>query len=121
MKLMSSLWKMADHWNGEPVQRISWILFSGVGRDACTVDLLASSAMAVFGIQWLFTAQLVFDLAAMTAALVADLEIFCFVVNSVRWTVLPLVKLALGRALVTIVAVGMVGGVGHVDWLGVEE
>lgn len=54
--------------------------------------------MAEFGIEGFLAAQLVLDLAAMTTAFVADLEIFGFIVDSIGSTVLPCVELALGGA-----------------------
>ncbi len=80
----------------------------GDGERRRTVDLLASGAMAVFRVQWLLTAQLVPDLPAVTAALVADFEIGIVALDFVGSTEFPLVELALGAAVVAVVAVGAV-------------
>lgn len=75
---------------------------------------LTGGTMAVLCIQWLLTAQLVANLAAMTASLVAHVEVLRLVVYSVRSAVLPLVELALGGAWVSILTIGGVGGIGHI-------
>jgi len=80
----------------------------GDGGRSRTVDLLASGAVAVLRVQWLLTAQLVPDLPAVTAALVADFEIGIVALDFVGSTEFPLVELALGAAVVAIVAVGAV-------------
>ena len=50
VKLMSSLWKMADHWKGAPWRGESvQVAFLGMDVEP-TVDLLTGGAMAVFGI-----------------------------------------------------------------------
>lgn len=77
------------------------------------MNLLASGAMAVLGIQRLLAAQLIPDLAAMTASLIAGLEVLCLVINSIWCTMLPFVEFSLSGALVSIVTVGVVCCVGH--------
>lgn len=110
MKLMSSLWKMAAHWKGAPVVHVSNSIQKAIGDGGkiFTVDFLASSAMAVLCVERLLTAQLVSDLPAVTAALVADLEVGIVALDFVGGTEFPLVKLALGAAIVAVVAVGAV-------------
>lgn len=78
--------------------------------EGSTVNLLASSAVAVFRVQWLLTAQLIFYLPAVTAAFVTGLEVFLLVVDTVWSTMFPLVDLAFRGAVVSVVAVGGVGG-----------
>lgn len=93
----------------------------GDGERVCTVDLLACGAMAVFRVQRLLTAQLVPDLPAVTAALVADFEIGIVAVDFVRSAEFPLVELALSAAVVAVVAVGAVAlCIGHFGKGGVE-
>lgn len=77
------------------------------------MNLLTGSAMAVLRVQWLFTAQLVLNLATVTAGLVANFEVLLLVVNLIRWPMLPFVKLSLSRAQVPVIAIGVVGSVGH--------
>lgn len=86
-----------------------------------TVDLLTGGTMTVLGIQWLLTAQLILDFAAMTACFVADFEVLCLVMYSIGSAVFPRVELSFGRALVTIVAIGVVGSAGHVALTGMQE
>lgn len=80
----------------------------GEGERVCTVDLLACGAMAVFRVKRLLAAQLVSDLPAVTAALVADFEIGIVALDFVGSTEFPLVELALGAAVVAVVTVGAV-------------
>lgn len=80
----------------------------GDGEMICTVDLLACGAMAVFRVKGLLAAQLVSDLPAVTAALVADFEIGIVALDFVGSTEFPLVEVALGAAVVAVVAVGAV-------------
>ena len=54
---------------------------------------LASGAMAQLAVQRLLPAQLIFDLAAVTARLVQGLEVFVWLMYSVRRPHLPLVFL----------------------------
>ena len=60
-----------------------------------TVDLLACGAMTVFGVQGLLTTQLVLDPPAVTASFVADFEIGVVLMDFIRSTVFPFVKLSL--------------------------
>lgn len=76
--------------------------------------------MAILGIQWLITAQLVLDLAAMAAALIARLEMVLLIVYLVWGTMLPFVELSLSGAVISIVAVGRVRGY-HVALVGVQK
>jgi len=85
------------------------------------MDLLAGGAMAVLCVKWLLTAQLVSDLSAMTAALVADFEIGIVALDFVRSTEFPLVELAFRAAVVTVVAIGAVAlCIGHLEQGGME-
>ena len=78
------------------------------------VYLLTRRAMTEFRVQWLFSAQLVLDSLAMTASLVADVEVWIVVVDLVRGSELPLIEVPLSTPLVTVVPVGSVCGcVGH--------
>lgn len=86
---MSSLWKMAAHWNGAAVECQSYGMPSSV-RVRLTMLGLASGAMAQLRVQWLLTRQLVLDLAAVAARLVTDLEVLVGFVDSVRRSLLPL-------------------------------
>lgn len=71
----------------------------------CTVKFLTSLAMAVFGVQWLLSAQLVLNLATMTAAVISSLEIGIIVVDFVWCTKLPFVVFAMKVALISIVSI----------------
>ena len=55
-----------------------------------TVLGLASGAMAQLGVERLLSAQLVLDLAAVTACLVSGLEVLVLLVDLVRCTLLPI-------------------------------
>ncbi len=63
--------------------------------------------MAVLRVQRFLSAQLVSDLPAMTASFVACMEVELFM-DSVGWSMLPSVELALRIPRITIVAVGSV-------------
>ncbi len=73
------------------------------------MNLLACCTMAVLGIQWLFSAQLVCHFAAMTASSVASFEVGVVAMDLVWCSVLPLIQLSLGASLVAIVTIGSVG------------
>lgn len=82
---------------------------------------LTSPTMAQLAVQGLFTTQLVFDLLAVTAGFVYDLEVLGFVVHLVWWTLLPLVlALCTGACLMCAWVVGGVSVVLHAvffrDW-----
>lgn len=85
------------------------------------MDLLASGAMTVLGIQWFLAAQLILNLAAVTAPLVADLETFGLVMDSVWRTMLPLIQLAFSRSWIAVLAISGVSRVGHVALPGVVK
>jgi hypothetical protein len=86
-----------------------------------TVYLLAGSTMAVFRIQWLLPAQLVLDLPAMAATLIASMEVWVILVDLVGGSVLPLIKLAVCTPIITIITVGSVcRGVRHGFGAGME-
>lgn len=85
-----------------------------------TMDLLTGRAMAVFGVQGLLTAQLIGDLAAMTTSLIACLEVFCLIVDSIRGTMLPFVEFSLCGTLISVVTVRSVRGC-HVSLPGVRD
>jgi len=72
------------------------------------MELLASMAMAILRVQGLLPAQLILDLAAMTAALIANFEVWIGVVHAVWSPVFPGVELALCTAIVSVVTVGSV-------------
>lgn len=61
--------------------------------------------MAIFRIQRLLPAQLIFDFPAMTAAVVACVEIWIIVVDLVWGTVFPLVYFTLSITHVTILSI----------------
>ena len=79
------------------------------GQKRYTVDFLAGGAMAVFRIQWLLPAQLVFDLPTVTASPIPDVEIRVIFVDLVRSTEFPLVQLSFGASLVAVLTIGGVG------------
>jgi hypothetical protein len=56
---------------------------------------LAGGAVAQLAVQWLFSAQLVLDLAAVACSLVASLEVLIGVVELVRSLSLPVVETGL--------------------------
>ena len=58
-----------------------------------TVESLAGGAVAVFGVERLFAAQLVFDFTAVAAGVVAGMEIFV-AVDFVGFAVFPGVEFA---------------------------
>lgn len=66
--------------------------------------------MAELGIQRLLPAQLVRDLAAVTASFIASVKVWIVVVDLVGGSVLPLVVLAFSISIVAIVAIGAVCG-----------
>ena len=72
------------------------------------MELLTSRAMAVLGIQWLFPAQLILDLAAMTAGFVAGVKVWVVIMNCVGRSMLPFVVFALSAPIIAIVAIGAV-------------
>ena len=74
-----------------------------------TMYFLASSAMAELGVQWLFPAQLVLNLAAVTTGFVADFEIGVVLMDLVRCSKFPLIKVSLRAAIVPIIAIRSVG------------
>ena len=93
------------------------------GGEAATVYLLTSTTVAILGIQRLLPAQLIPDLPTVTAALVANVEVWIGVVHAVRCPTLPRVQLAFCAAVVAIVAIAPVRGgfFGHgFGGLGVE-
>lgn len=69
---------------------------------------LAGGAMAQLAVQWLFSAQLVLDLAAVAGSLVASLEVLIGLVKLVRSLGLPVVKAGL---LLLLLLFGRHGGV----------
>ena len=73
------------------------------------MKLLTCMTVAVLGVQRLLSAQLVLDLAAMTASFVAYMKVGLFM-DSVRRPMLPGIELALSIPRVAIVAVGSVCG-----------
>lgn len=79
-----------------------------IGRLFGTVELLTRRAMAVLRIQWLLPAQLILDLAAMTAGFIASVKIWIVVVDLVGCSKLPLVVLAFSSPLIAIVAIGTI-------------
>lgn len=84
------------------------LLGSRVGRVFGTVELLTRRTMAVFRIQWLFPAQLVLDLAAMTAGFIASVKVWIVVMDLVGCSKLPLIVLAFSSPLITIVAISAI-------------
>lgn len=69
------------------------------------MKLLAGGAMAVFAIQRLLPAQLVLNFTAMTAGFITSVKVWVIVVDLVWCSMLPLVELALGASLITIIAI----------------
>ena len=65
-------------------------------------------AMTILCIQRLLSAQLVSDLATMTATLVADMEVWICVVDTVWGPLFPLVEFSLCAPVVAVVSVGPV-------------
>lgn len=72
------------------------------------MQLLTRRTMAEFGVQRLLPAQLVLDLAAVTAGFIASVKIWIVVVDLVGCSVLPFVELAFGVSLIAIVPIGVV-------------
>lgn len=64
--------------------------------------------MAVLRIQWLLPAQLVLDLAAVTACFIASMKVWVIVVDLVGRSMLPFVVLAFGVSIIAVVAIGTV-------------
>ena len=64
--------------------------------------------MAVLGIQWLFAAQLILDLATMAACFIASVKVWIVVVDLVWCSMLPGVVLAFSASIITIVTIGAV-------------
>ncbi len=100
--------------NSGPLERSSWIVVRMNGtimyagwEGRLTVKFLACMTVAVLRVQRLLSAQLVLDLPAMTASLVADMEVGLFM-DSVRRSMFPGVELALSIPRVTIVAISSV-------------
>lgn len=120
VKLMSSLWKMAAHWNGAPIHSQPLRPLVNEGSWIRTMNLLTRGAMAVFGVQGLLTAQLIGDLATMATSLIPGVEVLILVVDSVWGTMLPFVELALGGSFISIVTVSSVRGC-HVALSGVGD
>ena len=73
-----------------------------------TMELLTRRTMTVLSIQWLLAAQLVADLAAMTAGFIASMKVWVVVMNSVGCSMLPLVELAFSASVITVVTIGAV-------------
>ena len=72
------------------------------------MKLLTRRAMAVFGVQRLLPAQLVPDLAAMTAGFIASVKVWVVVVHLVGCSMLPLVEVAVSVSRIPVVAIGAV-------------
>lgn len=101
LKLMSSLWKMAAHWKGAAEAVVS-TLVQGITRitrlklSRLTMLGLACSAVAQLAIQWLLSAELVLDFAAVACGFVAGLEVLIGFVNLVGSLGLPVIEASLG-------------------------
>jgi len=65
--------------------------------------------MAVLGIQRLLSAQLVCHFAAMTASIVANVELGVVAVDLVWCSMFPFIQLPLNVSLVAIISIGSVG------------
>ena len=78
------------------------------GKCIRTMKLLTRRAMAVLGIQRLLPAQLILDLAAVTACFIASMEVWVVVVNRVGRSMLPFIVLALGVSIIAVIAIGTV-------------
>ena len=65
--------------------------------------------MAVLGIQWLFPAQLILDLATMAACFIASVKVGIVVMDLVWRSVLPGVELAFSTSIIAIITIGAVG------------
>lgn len=72
------------------------------------MKLLTRRAMTVFRIQRLLPAQLILDLAAVTACFIASMKVWIIVVDLVGRSMLPCVVLAFGASIVAVVAIGTV-------------
>ena len=66
----------------------------GAPLEGRSVQLLTRVAVAVFCVQWFFTAQLILDLSTVTTCRVADVEIWVVFVHLVGRSVFPAVQLA---------------------------
>ena len=62
------------------------------GGQELTVQNLAGGAMAVLCVQWLLSAQLILDPAAVAASLITDFEFFAVLMDFVGRAVLPIVE-----------------------------
>lgn len=69
------------------------------------MELLTRRTMTVLSIQWLLAAQLVADLAAMTAGFIASMKVWVVVMNCVGCSMLPLVQLAFSASVIAVVAI----------------
>ena len=107
---MSSLWKMAAHWNGAPnMMGVSIHCLNNKNLDKIlTVKLLARYTVTVLRIQRFLPAQLVPDFATVTAGFVASVKIWIVVVDLVGCSVLPGVVFAFSVPIISIVAIGTV-------------
>ena len=87
-----------------------------------TMKLLTCRTMAVFRIQRLLPAQLVFDLATMAAGLIAGVKVWVVVMDLVGCSKLPLIVFAFSAPLVAVVAIATVCRCvfGHDSSTGVE-
>lgn len=86
----------------------------GAPLEGRAVQLLAGQAVAVLAVERLLARELVLHAAAVAGAAVAGLEVLRRVVDGVGGAMLPGIKLSFGGAVVAVVAVGGVGGGGHV-------
>jgi hypothetical protein len=91
---MSSLWKMAAHWNG--AWRMRQLQIREADEQTYAVHSLTGGTVAILRCQGLVPAQLVLHSAAVTFALPFDRKVLCLVVNAIRRSVFPLIFLAMG-------------------------
>ena len=86
------------------------------------MKLLTRRTMAVLRIQRLLPAQLVPDLAAMTACFIASVKVWVTVVDLIGCSMLPFVVLAFSVSIIAIVSIGSVCRcvLGHDSRSGVE-
>ena len=73
------------------------------------MSLLTSTAMTILGIQRLLPTQLILDLPAMTASLIADVKIWVIVMDSIGRSEFPRVQISFRAPGVAIIAVCTVG------------
>ena len=72
------------------------------------MELLTGGTMTVFRIQRLLPAQLVLDLATVTAGFIASVEVWVVIMDLVGCPELPLIVVAISTSLIAVVTIGAV-------------